>query len=144
MEVRLENGLQHQLQRSLHDPVGDGRDTQTAQLAVRLRDRHLPHRIRPEHPLLELLTEPLKQSGRLHRAERSRCDPIGSGRTRTLVRPHPLPRDGEKVRVMNEVVQIIETAAGFIDRPMVQLALHPAYSQLRRLRVGPRSTRIHK
>ena len=59
-------------------------------------------------------------------------------------RRNPFPRDGEERGVMNEVVQIIETAVGFIDRPMVQLALHPAYSQLRRLRVGPRSTRIHK
>jgi hypothetical protein len=93
---------------------------------------------------LELLAEPLKQSSRLHRANRSWCDPVGSSRTRTLVRPHPLPPDGEERGVMNEVVQIIETAVGFIDRPMVQLALHPAYSQLSRLRVGPRSTRIHK
>src|SRR5882724_1966994 len=79
---------------SLHDPIGDGRDTQPAELAVRLWDRHLPHRIRPEYPLLELLSEPLKQSGRLHRTKRPRRDPIGTGRTRTLVRPHPLPRDG--------------------------------------------------
>lgn len=144
MKVRLENGLQHQLQTGLHDPVGNRGDTQAAELAVRLGDHHLPHRIRPEHPLLELLAEPLKQSDRLHRTDRSRCDPIGAGRTRTLVRPHPLPRDGEKIRVINEVVQIIETAVGFIDRPVVQLALHPAYSQLRRVGVGPRSTRIHK
>ncbi len=79
MKVRLENGLQHQLQRSLHDPVGDGRDTQAAELAVRLRDHHLPHRIRPEYPLLEFLAEPLKQSDRLCRTDRRRCGPIGTG-----------------------------------------------------------------
>ncbi|WP_245925630.1 hypothetical protein [Nocardia nova] len=45
---------------------------------------------------------------------------------------------------MDEVEHIIEPTAGIIDRPMVQLALHPAYPQLGRFQVGPRSTRIHK
>nr|WP_236256324.1 hypothetical protein [Streptomyces hygroscopicus] len=46
--------------------------------------------------------------------------------------------------MVDKVEQIIEPAAGIIDRPMVQLALHPAYPQLRRVSVGPWSTRIHK
>jgi len=44
LEVRLEDRLEHQLQRGLHDPVAGGRDTQAAQLARRLWDRLLPHR----------------------------------------------------------------------------------------------------
>lgn len=68
----------------------------------------------------------------------SRCAP-------TLVPPHPFPRHGEKVRVIDEVEQIIKPAAGIIGRPLVQLGLHPPYPRVGRLRVGPpRFTSVHQ
>jgi hypothetical protein len=45
---------------------------------------------------------------------------------------------------MDEVVQIIELAAGIFGRPQVQLGLHPPYPLLRPVRGGPRLTGIHQ
>jgi hypothetical protein len=56
-----------------------------------------------------------------------RADPVHSDGPRTLVTAHPVPRYGEKIRVMNEVEHIINATAGIIDRPVVQLALHLPY-----------------
>jgi hypothetical protein len=39
--------------------------------------------------------------------------------------------------MMDEVEQIIEPTAGILDRPLVQLALHPAYPQPGRIRIWP-------
>ena len=50
LEVRLEDGLQHQLERGLDHPVGHGRYPELAELAAFLRDHHLPHLHRPELP----------------------------------------------------------------------------------------------
>ena len=44
LKVRLEDRLQHQLQRRLYHPVGDGRDAQPAQLAAGFGNHPLPHR----------------------------------------------------------------------------------------------------
>jgi DNA invertase Pin-like site-specific DNA recombinase len=53
-EVRLEDGLQNQLERRLHDPVGDSGDAKTAQLPAGLGDHHPPHRRGSERPSLQL------------------------------------------------------------------------------------------
>ena len=37
--------------------------------------------------------------------------------------------------MIDEVVEIIEPAVGIIDRPMVQLGLHPSYPQPGPIRV---------
>jgi hypothetical protein len=50
LEVGLKDGLQHQFQRGLHDPVGHGRDAQSPQFPARLGDHHLPYRGRCEGP----------------------------------------------------------------------------------------------
>ena len=56
LEVGLEDRFQHQLQRRLHHPVGDGRDAQPAHLpaAAGFGDHAFPHRHRPEHAGLHL------------------------------------------------------------------------------------------
>lgn len=46
---------------------------------------------------------------------------------------------------MDEVVEVVEPAVGIIDRPLVQLGLHPSYPHDGRLRVGPpQFTGIHQ
>jgi hypothetical protein len=56
LELRLEDRLQHQLQRGLHDPVAGCWDTEAADLAGRLRDRFLPHPLRNKLAGLQILT----------------------------------------------------------------------------------------
>ena len=53
LEIRLEYGLQHQLQGGLHDPVSGCRDAQRADFVARLRDDPLPHRLWHEPAGLE-------------------------------------------------------------------------------------------
>ena len=43
LEIRLKDGLQHQLQRSLHRPVDSGRYPEATDLAVGLRNQLLAH-----------------------------------------------------------------------------------------------------
>ena len=69
-EVRLEDRLQHQLERGLHHPVPDGRDAQPAALAAGLRDHPLAHRQRPERAGLE--GRPAGRRGTLPRPVRLR------------------------------------------------------------------------
>ncbi|GAA3476260.1 hypothetical protein GCM10018966_007870 [Streptomyces yanii] len=45
---------------------------------------------------------------------------------------------------MDKVVEIIEPAVGIIDRPLVQLGLHPSYPQPGPIGVGPQITGIHQ
>jgi hypothetical protein len=54
VEVRLEDRLQHQLERGLDHPVPDGRDPQAALLAAGLGDQPLPHRQRHKPPGLQV------------------------------------------------------------------------------------------
>ena len=61
LEVRLEDRLEHQLQRGLHDPVGGRRDPQAADLARRLGDRLLPHPLGNEPAGLEIISQPAEQ-----------------------------------------------------------------------------------
>ena len=44
----------------------------------------------------------------------------------------------------DEVEQIIEPAVGIIDRPMVQIGLHPSYPQPGPIRVCSQLTGIHQ
>jgi len=54
-EVRLEDRFQHQLQRGLHNPVGNSWDTQRADLALPFGDRLLPHPLGNELSGLEII-----------------------------------------------------------------------------------------
>ena len=113
-EVRLEDRFEHQLQRGLHDSVGDSRDPQRADLAARLGNRCLPHPLGPEPASFEIISQPVQ-----HRLDtehdRSRSDPIDSGGSRALVCPHPAPRHNDKRRVTDDVEHVTERTPQ--DRP---------------------------
>ncbi len=61
LEIRLEDRLEHQFQRGLHNPVSDSRDPELADFAARLRDRLLPHPLRLEAAGLEIISQPTEQ-----------------------------------------------------------------------------------
>ena len=143
LEVRLEDGLEHQLQGGLHDPVCGCRNAQRADLVARLRDGLLPHRLRHEPAGLECLSQPAQQclgAG----TDGSRCDSIDASSSCPLVSSHPAPRDREKRRVVDEVVQVIETTGRIDHRPSVQLRLHCEYPRLGLNWTGPRSADVHQ
>ncbi|SEC26777.1 site-specific DNA recombinase [Rhodococcus jostii] len=138
-EVRLEDRLQHQQQRRLHGAVHRGGDTEPPEFAApRLRNQSFRHRQRSKGPRLHLVSN-LPQE--YHRLGVSRdgcwCQPVDTGRPCALVAPHPVPRDGEKIRVVDEIEHIIKEAVGIVDRPVVQLALHLSYPPRRPIGIGP-------
>src|SRR3954453_18631705 len=77
-------------------------------------------------------------------ADRSRCDPIDSGGSCSGVAPHPVPRNDEKGRVIDEVGQVIEAAAGIGHRPTVQLGLHRQYPGHGLGQLRPRCVGVHR
>jgi len=142
LEVRLEDRLKHQLQRGLHHAVGGGWDAETAELPARLRNHLLPHRSRTELSALEIVPqsdEKLPDS----RPDGAWDDSIDSRCACAPVAPHPVPRHGEESRVIDEVEEVIETATGITDRPLVQLRLHSEYPRLGLMEVRPRLADIH-
>ena len=143
-EVRLEDRLEHQLQRGLHDPIQGGRDAQPADLARRLGDRLLPDQLRNEPPGLQIISKVHQHV--LHRlgVDITRGDPVDTGRPCTLVAPHPTPRNHEERRVVNEVEHIIEATTRISLRPLVQLGLHRKYPRRRWTQIRPRNTSVHQ
>ena len=143
LEVRLEDRLEHQFQRSLHDPVCGRRDPERADLPVRFGDRLLPHPLRNEPAGLEVTSQPVQQR-RSAEDDGAGFHPIDAGGPCTLVAPHPCPRHDEERRVIDEVGEVIEATAGISLRPLVQLRLHHEYPVLRLDEVGPRIADIHR
>ncbi len=140
LEVRLEDGFQHQLQRGLDDPVRDARYAQLAELSrpSRLGNQPFPHRQRPERAVLEGGPQVLQKPGHAHLL----LDPGGghavhAGGVRALVARDPVERHDQRRRVVHEVEQVIKPAARIGRRPPVKLGLHPRYPRPRPLgRIG--------
>ncbi len=85
LEIRLEDGFEHQLQGSLDHAVLHGRYPELAKFSALLRDHHLPHRDRPE------LTRPQQAPDLLQ--EHPDPDPVLDGGHRDRIdtgRPLPL------------------------------------------------------
>ena len=55
---------------------------------------------------------------------------IDTGRACPFVPLDPAPRHDKKCRVTDEVVEVVKTTIRIVDRPLVQLRLHPMYPQL--------------
>jgi hypothetical protein len=65
-EVRLENRLEHELGRRLHDPVAHRRDAQASELPRALRDQPLTRWKGTVGAILELHTEPGEDTFHAH------------------------------------------------------------------------------
>ena len=130
LEVRLEDRLEHQLQRGLHDPVRGRRDPQArGPCRAALGIVFSRTRCGTNRPALRSSRSP-PSSSRSTEHDGAGCDPIDAGGSCALVAPHPAPRHDEERRVIDEVGQVIEATARIGRRPLVQLRLHHEYPQL--------------
>src|SRR5215831_2769372 len=131
-EIRLKNRLQRQFQGRLHDPAGDRRDPQAAQLAAGLGDHPLPHRHGLETAVFELRPQYAEElPGPGPQRDGRRRAPVHPGRARALVAPHPVPGHQQEAGIGNEVEQVAEPAMRIITGPTVQLGLDLQYPALR-------------
>ena len=107
LKIDLEDRFQHQLHGRLHDPVTDCCDPETTELPVRLGDHPLADRQRSVAPGPKLLTEP----GQELRHAQLVFDVVGgiavhTGRARPAVCPDPQPRDLQRDRVTDKVMEV--------------------------------------
>jgi hypothetical protein len=145
LKVDLEDRLQHQLHRRLHDPIADRCDPEPAELPATLGDHPLPDRQQPVAPCPQLLTE-LRQE-LLH--AQPLFDVVGgiavhASRARPTVRSDQKPRDLQRDRVTDEVVEVLEPPVLIILSPLVELALDPEYPRLSHHRLQQRSVAIQR
>ncbi len=129
-EVRLEDRLEHELGRRLHDPVAHRRDAQASELPRALRDQPLAGRQRPVAAALELLTKLVE-----HLLHADLLDPlaglaIDTGGPRPPVAFHSLPRDEQRRGVADQVEQVAEALLLVLGCPSVQLGLPSQYPLL--------------
>jgi hypothetical protein len=140
LEVRLEDGFEHQLEGGLDHPVGHGGDPETAQLAALLRDHHLPHRVRAELARLQRRLDVLQEHAHASRPvlNVSHRGPVDPRRPRPLVLLDAKPGFGQELQVTDEVEQVTKPAGGVFSRPSVQLGLHLPYLAVGRRLPGRR------
>jgi len=129
LEVRLEDGFEHQLQRGLDHPVRDARYPQSAELAALLRDHHPPHRFRPELTRLQQAPDFFQEHAHTSRPvlDIGHRGPVDPRRPRPFVLLDAKPRLGQELQVTDEVKQVTKPAGGIFSRPAVQLGLHLPY-----------------
>ena len=133
-EVGLEDRFQHQLQRRLDDPVGDGGNAEFPQLPrpARFRNLAFPHRQRPERARLELGTQVVQEAGNPDLVfDVGDRKAVHAGRPGTGVARDPIERHDQRCRVVHEVEQVVEPAAGIGRRPTVKFGLHLRYPPTR-------------
>jgi site-specific DNA recombinase len=128
LEIRLEDGFEHQLQGRLDDPVLHGRYPELAEPAAFLRDHHLPHRHRPELTGLQQAPDLLQERpGPGPVLDAGHRDLAGTGGPFPVVPGHAEPRPGQELRVIYEVGQVTEPAGGIFSRPAARLGPHLPY-----------------
>ena len=141
-EVRLEDRLQHQPGRGLHDPVAQGGDAQASELPRALRDHPLTRRQRTIGAAPELLAELGEDTIHACLFDSLAGLAIDTGGPRPPVAFHPLPRDEQRRGVADQVEQVAEALLLVPLCPSVQLGLSSQYPLLRQLGVKRRE-RIH-
>ena len=95
-KVRLEDRLEHELGRRLHDPVAHRRDAQGSELPRALRDQPLTRRQRTVGAILELRTEPGEDTFHAHLLDNAAGLTIDTGGPGPPVAFHPFPRDEQR------------------------------------------------
>jgi len=137
-EIRLEDRLQHQLQRCLDHPVTDRRNAQVTDLAACLGYRAPPHWQWPEGTSFKILTQFREESFHpAHHLDVTGRLPVHTSGACSLVVPHPIPGHQEEPRIGDKIEQIVEPAMRIITSPTVQLVLDIQYPD-----PGPHQSRL--
>jgi hypothetical protein len=138
LEIRLEDGLEHQFKACLDHAISDGRNTEATKFPIRLRYHHPPHFDRPELASFQRLPDLAQESHDpdrgLDHSHGGLVDPCGPG---ALTGGHAFPRGHQERRIVNEVEQVTEPAGRIFSRPAVQLGLHPPYHDAGRVIIRP-------
>jgi hypothetical protein len=147
LEIRLEDGLEHQFQACLDHPVGDSGNPEFPEFpGITFRNQHLPHFVRPEPARFQRVPDLIQESHDPDRGfDPGRCGLVDSCGPGALIGGHALPRGHQERRVADEVEQVTEPAIRVLDRPAVQLGLHPPYHDAGREIIRPgHGTGIHR
>jgi hypothetical protein len=117
-EIRLEDRLEHDLHRGLHDPVADRGDRQRPALAApRLGDQHLPRRQRTPRTGPQLASQLAGQPG--HPVLLDNCQGGLAGTRRAVVTAHRIPRPLQDVFAADLVPQRMEPSSRIgLGRPV--------------------------
>ena len=124
-EVRLEDRLEHDLRRCLHDPIAHRRDAQRPLLAAFLLDVPPPHRLRSVPLRSQLGLDLCQQSSRAVALDVG--EGLGIDPRRAAVRSHSLPRRPQDVIPVDAVVQSVEASTRGPLRRGPQPALEVAH-----------------
>ena len=147
LEIGLEDRLQHQLQRSLNDPIRNSRDAELSQLSrpAGLGNLAFPHRQRPKRTILQTGPQIVQKPGHpddlLNIGGRQA---VHARSIRAVVARDPLERHQQRRRVTHEIEQVIEPAAGIGRSPTVKLGLHLRYPTIWPHNGFRRCTDIHR
>ena len=122
LEVRLEDGFQHELGGGLGHPITDRRNAERSLAsAIRLRDHHPPHRIGPVRLQDQFLAQARQPCFQTRRLDLSKADPIHAGNTRIPTgQPVGVAKD---VFTADLVVEHVEAESGLRLRLAIELSL---------------------
>jgi len=123
------------------------RDAEIADLSrtARLRNLAFPHRQRPEGALLQGSPHLVQESPGSHALlDLGDRQAVHTGRVRAVVARDPVKRHDQRRRVMHEIEQVVEPAAGIGRRPTVKPGLHLRYPRPRSRRNLVTGARIHR
>ena len=138
LEIRLEDGLEHQFQACLDHAVGDSGNTEFPEFPVRLRYHHLPYLNRREPARLQRVADLAQENPDPDPGfDSGRSGLIDTRSPGALISGHALPRVHQERRVVDEVEQVTEPAGRIFSRPAVQLGLHPPYHDAGRVIIRP-------
>ncbi len=146
LEIRLEDGFEHQLQACLDHPVSDSGNSEFPEFPICLGYLHLPDLNRLELARLQrvadLPQESLDPYPGFDSGRRGLVDPWSPG---ALISGHAFPRMHQERRVVDEVEQVTEPAGRIHSRPAVQFDLHLPYREVSRVCTRPRhAAGIHR
>ena len=122
-EIRLEDRLEHDLHRGLHDPVTNRRNRQRPLLArrrTRLGNIDPPGRQRPVPVLLQLASQLIKQPGHPVLLDSGQGDLVDA--RRAVIPAHRDPRAPQHIPAADLVIQRVEPSPGIgLGRPVQRM-----------------------
>lgn len=132
--------------RRLDNAVRHRRDTEATHLSrtARFGDLALPHRLGPEPPALQLSAQVVQERGdRGLPLDAGDSPPVRAGGPGATIGHDPFPRHQQRGRVVHQVEQVVEPAAGIGYRPTVRFGLNLRYPpQKRSVAIQRRSTTV--